>query len=102
MTFAVIKTGGKQYKVVAGDRIKVEKLAGDAASLVFDEVLLVDDGRETKVGNPTVAGAKVTAKRLADGRRDKVTVIHYKAKSNYRKKAGHRQPYTEIQIEKIG
>ena len=102
MTFAVIKTGGKQYQVKAGTKIKVEKLdVGEGEAIVFDQVLLTDDGQETKVGIPTLAGAKVAGKVLKQGRHDKIDVIHFRAKTNLRKKYGHRQPYTEVEITKI-
>lgn len=103
-TIAIIKTGGKQYKVKENDVIKVEKLdAEDGKSVIFDQVLLVADekGGDLKLGTPTVSGAKVTGKVLEQGRHDKVNVIKYKAKIRYKKKYGHRQPYTKIQIEKI-
>jgi len=102
--FAVIKTGGKQYKVKEGGRLKVEKLSGDkGGKIVFDQVLLVADeaGQNVKVGAPTVAGAKVEATVLAQGRAKKVTVIKYKPKIRYHKKTGHHQAFTEVKIEKI-
>lgn len=102
MKLAVIKTGGKQYLVAPGDRLRVEKLPpaspDKADAVVFDQVLMTDDGRAIKLGNPFLPEAKVTAKRLADGRRDKITVLKYKNKTRYRVKRGHRQPYTEIEI----
>jgi len=102
--FAVIKTGGKQYKVKEGDKLKVEKLEAEEGSIVdFDEVLLVSDenGEDLKIGAPRVEGAKVTAKVLEQGRAKKIDVIKYKRKIRYRKKYGHRQHFTEVQIEKI-
>lgn len=104
MQFAVIKTGGKQYKVAEGDTLKVEKLSGDFAKgdkVTFDEVLLVDDGSSTKVGAPMVSGAKVEAVFEAAGRAQKIDVIKYRAKSNYYKKRGHRQPFSKVKITKI-
>lgn len=103
MKFAVIKTGGKQYLVTSGTKLKVEKLpvsspSGQENEIIFDQVLMTDDGQEAKVGTPLVSGAKVTAKRLADGRHKKVTVFKYKNKTRYRVKRGHRQPYTEVEI----
>jgi large subunit ribosomal protein L21 len=96
---AVIATGGKQYLVTEGAVLNVEKLEGEVGGKVtFDQVLLVDDGSKTQVGNPTVKGAKVSAEVVADGRDQKVTVIHYRAKSRYFKKAGHRQPFTKVKI----
>lgn len=98
MSFAVIKTGGKQYKVAEGDKILVEKLDQEAGSeVVFDQVLLVDD----KIGRPTVPGARVTAKVLEQGRGDKKIVFKYSSKTRYKKKKGHRQPYTKIEILRI-
>ena len=107
--FAVIQTGGKQYKVAKGDILKVEKLS-DAKGLplpvggkvTFEKVLLTDDGKTTTVGTPNVGGAKVTAAVLGDGRHKKVMVVRYLAKSRYYKKNGHRQPFTEVKIESIG
>lgn len=100
---AVIQTGGKQYLVKQGDKLRVEKLeTKDGETLTFDPLLVGDeDGTGTKVGTPTVGGAKVTAKVLGQGRADKVDVIKYKAKVRYRRKNGHRQPYTELLIEDI-
>jgi large subunit ribosomal protein L21 len=99
---AVIKTGGKQYVVREGDVLKVEKLATTESTINFDEVLLsaTADGSSLDLGQPK-AKAKVTAKVTQQGRAKKVIVIHYKAKVRYHKKAGHRQPFTEVKIEKI-
>jgi large subunit ribosomal protein L21 len=101
--YAVITTGGKQYIVKEGDTLRVEKLeAKDGASLTFDALLVGDDeGKAVKVGAPTVKGAKVTAKVVGAGRHDKVTIIKFHAKTRYKRKAGHRQPFTELAIEKI-
>lgn len=104
MQFAVIETGGKQYKVAAGDTIKVEKLATTAKegdSLTFDKILLVADENVTKVGTPTIAGAKVTGTLVKNSRHPKILVVKYKQKSRYLKRNGHRQPYTEVKIETI-
>lgn len=101
---AVIKTGGKQYKVKEGSRLKVEKLAGEASGkITFSEVLLLADesGKDVKIGLPTIAGAKVEATVLAQGRAKKITVIKYKPKVRYRRKVGHRQLFTEVKIERI-
>ena len=99
--YAIIKTGGKQYKVAEGDIIFVEKLGVDVEdTFTFDEVLAVG-GDELVVGSPTVEGASVTAKVLRQAKSKKVIVFKYKAKKGYRKKQGHRQPYTKLQIEKI-
>ena len=100
--YAVIKTGGKQYRVQQGDVIFVEKINSQADEAVtFEEVLLVNDGEQTKVGAPIVAGAKVEGKVLAQVKAKKVVVYKYKAKKNERKKQGHRQPYTKVEIVAI-
>lgn len=110
--FAIIETGGKQYRVAVGDTIKVEKLKADSAkgsvepkegdSVVFDKVLLTDNGTDaTDVGAPYVSGAKVTGTLIKVGRNPKVIVLKYKQKSRYLKKNGHRQPYFQVKIEKI-
>ena len=99
--YAIIATGGKQYKVEEGDIIRVEKLDAEAGSeYTFDQVLVVNDGT-MKVGNPVVEGAKVTASVIGNGRGKKVIVYKYKRKSGYHKKNGHRQPYTSVKIESI-
>ncbi len=99
--YAIIATGGKQYKVAEGDIIRVEKLGVEAgATYNFDQVLVVNNG-EMKIGNPTVEGATVTASVIGDGRAKKVIVYKYKRKTGYHKKNGHRQSYTEVKIEKI-
>ena len=100
--YAIIKTGGKQYRVQEGDNIFVEKLDADVDSnVVFDQVLAVVNDGDVKVGAPVVEGAKVTAKVLAQGKEKKILVFKYKAKSNYRRRQGHRQPYTKVEIGKI-
>ena len=100
--FAVIETGGKQYKVIEQDIIFVEKLeANEGDEIVFDSVLALSDDKGFKVGTPTVAGAKVTAKVLKNGKGKKIYVIKYKSKKNEKKKIGHRQPFTKVQIVKI-
>jgi large subunit ribosomal protein L21 len=99
--YAIIATGGKQYKVAEGDIIRVEKLGLEAgATVTFDQVLAVNKG-ELVVGNPTVANAKVSATVVEEGKNKKVIVFRYKRKSGYHKKNGHRQPFTKIKIEKI-
>ncbi|MBD8026824.1 50S ribosomal protein L21 [Ureibacillus sp. 179-F W5.1 NHS] len=99
--YAIIETGGKQIKVEAGQEIYVEKLGVQADEVVtFDKVLFVG-GETVKVGAPTVAGATVTAKVVKEGRAKKITVFKYKAKKNYRRKQGHRQPYTKLVVESI-
>ena len=100
MNFAVIKTGGKQYKVSEGDVLMVEKLEVEGEEVVFDQVLLVVNGKVT-IGRPIVSGAKVTAKILEEGKDKKKMVFRYKSKTRYHKKKGHRQPYTKVQITKI-
>lgn len=104
MEFAVIKTGGKQYKVSKGESIKIEKLSDTAKigdKVVFDKVLLVDNGKDTTIGAPFINGAKVEATIEEIGKLPTVTVIHYKQKSRYFKKNGHRQPYFKVKIGEI-
>ncbi len=99
--YAIIATGGKQYKVAEGDVIRVEKLGAAAGeSVVFDQVLVVS-GDDVKVGNPTVEGASVAATVVGDIKGKKVIVYKYKRKTGYHKKNGHRQAYTEVKIDKI-
>ena len=101
--FAVIETGGKQYRVSPGSKIKVEKLATkESEDFVFDKVLLVSDGKAVKIGKPYLDGSKVEAKILKQGRADKKIVFRYKSKTRQRTKKGHRQHYTEVEIIKIG
>lgn len=102
--FAVIFIGGKQYKVKVGDVLKVEKIAGDfntGDKIIFDKVLLVDNGKDTTIGTPYIAGAKVESLFQKAGKRDTVTVVKYKQKSRYLKKNGHRQPFVEVKISSI-
>ncbi len=103
--FAVIETGGKQYMVSAGDTVKIEKIKGDfkaGDTVVFDKVLLVDNGKDTTtIGEPYIKGAEVTAEVTKIARHPKVVVIKYKAKSNYFKKRGHKQPYFEVKITSL-
>ena len=99
--YAVIATGGKQYKVSEGDIIKVEKLGvAEGETVTFDQVLAVNDGT-LKIGTPTVAGAAVTASVVREGKDRKVIVYKYKNKTGYHKKNGHRQLFTQVKIEKI-
>lgn len=99
--YAIIKTGGKQYKVEEGKVITIEKLdVSEGDKVTFDEVLLLS-GDTVKIGQPIVEGAKVIAKVLAQGKEKKIRIFKYKAKSNYRRRQGHRQPFTKVQIEKI-
>jgi large subunit ribosomal protein L21 len=100
--YAVIKTGGKQYKVAAGDYLRVEKLDGDVGSkVVIDKILMVADGDNVTIGSPLVAGAKVNATVLSHGKGDKVMIFKFHRRKHYRKTQGHRQSYTEIQIDDI-
>lgn len=102
MTFAVIKTGGKQYKVAEGDVLMIEKIDVTGDSVVFDEVLLITDGDKVTLGKPIIKGATVGAKVLvAEGKDKKKMVFKYKSKTRHRKKKGHRQPFTKVQITKI-
>ena len=104
--FAIIETGGKQYRVAIGDTIKIEKVnnelkEGDA--IIFDKVLLIDNGTDsTDIGTPYIEGAKVSGTLVEIGRNAKVIVIKYKQKSRYFKKNGHRQPFFKVKIDKIG
>jgi len=111
---AVIKTGGKQYLVTPGQKIKIEKIDAkiktsaskrkdkeESQEIIFDQVLLLEKGNKIEIGNPLVKGAKVIAKIINQGKAKKVIVFKYKAKTRYKKKAGHRQPYTEVEILKI-
>ena len=99
---AIIVTGGKQYNVKEGDVIYIEKLAAEAEQTVtFDQVLAVVDGADSKFGTPTVAGAKVEAKVLKNGKGKKIRVFKYRPKKDSKSLQGHRQPYTKAQIEKI-
>ena len=102
-TIAVIVTGGKQYIVREGQELKIEKLELEPGAIVSYDALLVSDeeGKNTKVGTPTVSGAKISASVIENGRAKKVSVIKYKPKSRYRRNVGHRQPFTQIRIEKI-
>lgn len=104
MSFAVIQTGGKQYKVAVGDEIAVEKLAGDLKvgdAVTLDTVVLKDDGKVTTLGAPFIAGSTVSATITESGRLDKVLVVRYRQKSRYHKKNGHRQPYMTLKIDAI-
>ena len=100
--YAIIQTGGKQYRVTEGDVLMVEKLEVAEGEVVeFDQVLTVVKDGEVMIGKPLVAGAKVAAKIMTHGKGKKIRVFKYKAKSNYRRRQGHRQPFTKIVIEKI-
>ena len=100
--YAVIKTGGKQYRVAAGEKLKIEQLPADiGAEIVLDQVLLVADGDQFKMGRPLVTGASVQAKVLAQGRHDKVRIFKLRRRKHYQKHQGHRQNFTEIEITGI-
>ncbi len=104
MEFAVIKTGGKQYKVAVGDVVSIEKIKGEYAKgdkISFDEVLLTQDSKDTTIGTPFVSGAKVNAEIVEIGRLRKVMVVKYKQKSRYLKRNGHRQPFFKVKILSI-
>lgn len=100
---AVIQSGGKQYIIGVGETLKVEKLKGikKDGSVVFDNILLIIDGKAIKMGNPFIKGAKVSAKVEEEGKAKKITVLKYKRKTRYRVKKGHRQPYSKIKITEI-
>jgi len=100
---AIIKTGGKQYKVSLGDKIKVEKIdTKEGETVTFSEVLFLGDDNDVTIGTPMIKGASVKAKVLAQGRHDKLWGIKHKAKKRYKVKYGHKQPYTEVEITQIG
>lgn len=100
--YAVIETGGKQYRVQQGDTIFIEKLdANDGDTVSFDKVLLISNEGKVEAGKPYVKNAKVEASVIENGKAKKIIVFKYKAKKNYRKKQGHRQPYTKVKIESI-
>jgi large subunit ribosomal protein L21 len=103
--FAIIETGGKQYLVTEGDTVRIEKMKGEFKAgdhVAFDKVLLVDNGSTTSIGEPYLKGASVSGEIATIGRGKKVEVIKYKAKSNYFKRRGHRQPFFDVKISKIG
>ena len=100
--YAVIKTGGKQYRVAAGEKIKVEQIPADVGSeIVLDQVLMVGEGESVKIGTPMLAGASVKATVLAHGRHAKVRIFKMRRRKHYQKHQGHRQPYTELEIGAI-
>ncbi|HYF91398.1 MAG TPA: 50S ribosomal protein L21 [Symbiobacteriaceae bacterium] len=102
MTYAIIETGGKQYRVQPGETVRIEKLtANEGETVVLDKVLMVNTDGNLNVGAPYVAGAKVTATVKAQGKAKKIIVFKYHNKTNYRRKTGHRQPFTAVTIEKI-
>ena len=100
--YAVFRTGGKQYRARQGERVRVEKLeaaVGDAVE--FDQVLMVGEGADVKVGKPLVSGGKVSAKVTEQGRADKITIIKFRRRKHYQRKHGHKQQYTEVEITSI-
>ena len=100
--YAIVESGGKQYKVAKGDLIKVERIAGKEGDVVeFDKILLLKDDKGVTVGNPSVKGAKVVGRVKAHGRANKIVVFKFKRRKNYRRKQGHRQYYTLLTIEDI-
>lgn len=99
---AIFETGGKQYYVAKGDKVQIEKLAGNSgSSITFDKVLFISDSKGHQLGKPYVSGAVVEGKILKQGRGKKIVVFKYKAKSKYRRKQGHRQHFTEVEITKV-
>jgi large subunit ribosomal protein L21 len=100
--YAVIKTGGKQYRVAPGEKIKIETLEAEVgATIVLDQVLMVADGEAVKVGTPTLAGAQVSATVVSHGRGPKIRIFKMRRRKHYQKTQGHRQNYTEIRVEAI-
>jgi large subunit ribosomal protein L21 len=100
--YAVIKTGGKQYRVAAGEKIKVEQIPAEVgAEIILDQVLMVGEGESVKIGTPLVSGATVTAKVLAQGRGPKVQIFKMRRRKHYQKHQGHRQGFTELEISGI-
>jgi large subunit ribosomal protein L21 len=100
--YAVFRTGGKQYRASEGDRLRVERLDANVGdSIEFDQVLMVGEGGDVKVGKPLVSGGKVAAKVLAQGRDDKVMIIKFKRRAHYKRVRGHRQMFTEVEITSI-
>jgi large subunit ribosomal protein L21 len=100
--YAVIKTGGKQYKVAAGEKIKIEQIAADVGQeITIDQVLAVGNGADLKVGTPLVAGASVMATVIAQGKHDKVRIFKMRRRKHYQKRQGHRQTFTEIEISAV-
>ncbi len=100
--YAVIKTGGKQYRVTVGEKLKVEQIPADVDSqIIIDQVFMVGEGESVKIGTPVVAGATVTATVVSHGRHDKVKIFKMRRRKHYQKHQGHRQNYTELRIEAI-
>ncbi|MEO5766176.1 MAG: 50S ribosomal protein L21 [Casimicrobiaceae bacterium] len=100
--YAVVKTGGKQYRVAAGEKLKIEQIPADVgAQVTLDQVLMVGEGESVRVGTPTVAGASVVATVVAQGRGDKVKIFKMRRRKHYQKHQGHRQGFTELKIDSI-
>ncbi len=100
--YAVFRTGGKQYRARQGERVRVEKVEAEVgATIEFDQVLMVGEGADVKVGKPLVSGGKVSGKVTAQGRADKITIIKFRRRKHYQRKQGHRQLYTEVEITSI-
>jgi large subunit ribosomal protein L21 len=100
--FAVIKTGGKQYRVAAGDVVKIESLSAEVGEqVVLADVIAVTDGAKVRVGNPTVSGASVKATVMAHGRHPKVTIFKMRRRKHFKKQAGHRQNYTQVRVDAV-
>ena len=100
--YAVIKTGGKQYRIAAGEKLKIEQIPAEVgAEVTLDQVLMVGEGESVKIGAPLVAGAVVKATVLAQGRHDKVKIFKMRRRKHYQKRQGHRQNYTELRIDSI-
>ena len=100
--YAVIKTGGKQYRVVAGEKLKIEQIPAEVgAEIILDQILMVGEGESVQIGAPLVTGASVKATVLSQGRHDKVTIFKMRRRKHYQKHQGHRQNYTELLIETV-
>jgi large subunit ribosomal protein L21 len=100
--YAVIKTGGRQYRVNPGDEVKVEKLPGEVGDTVqFDQVLMTSDGENSKIGTPFLENVRVTGRITRHGKGKKLVILKYKRRKGYRKKTGHRQPFSQVKIEEI-
>ena len=102
MSFAVIKSGGKQYLVTDGQALTLEKLPKpENGKIIFNEVLLIDDGKKTTIGTPFIEGASIEADFVEEGRGKKIIIVKYKNKTRYRKRIGHRQPFTKVAVTKV-
>ena len=103
MSYAIIETGGKQYKIAEGDTLSVEKIKdtkqGD--TITFNKVLLIDDGKTTKMGTPYIDGAKIEAELVEEGKGKKLHIMKFKSKSRYKRRLGHRQPYSKVSVKNI-